>query len=77
MKTTQEYFKMSKEDLRESRNEYGYTKEECKLFDASENTRIFDSLEDLNRSKGWYAVRYKVGEILAMSDGRFALLIND
>lgn len=77
MKTTQEYFKMSKDELQEIRNKYGYTKEECKLFDASENTRIFDSLEDLNGLKGWYADRYKVDEILAMSDGRFALLIND
>lgn len=45
MRTTQEYFEISKEEIQEIRNEYGYTLEECKLFDASESTRIFDNME--------------------------------
>ncbi len=75
MRTTQEYFDMPKEELQEIRNEYGYTREECKLFDESENTIIFGSLEDLNGQKGWYSDRYEVGEALAMTDGRFVLLL--
>ena len=77
MRTTQEYFNMTKKALQEIRNEYGYTKEECMLFDASYNTQLFDSLEHLETSKDFYKnTGYEIGEILQMSNGRFALLLN-
>ena len=77
MKTTIEYYGMKKEELQETVNEYGYTKEECKLLDESENTRFYDILALLEDSKEYYkSMGYKIGETIAMSDGRFALLLN-
>ena len=77
MRTTQEYFNLTTEELQEVRNEYGYTREENKLLDESENTRFYSSLELLEDSKDFYkSMRYAIGETLAMSDGRFALLLN-
>ena len=77
MKTTIEYYGMKKEELQETVNEYGYTKEECKLLDESENTRFYDILALLEDSKEYYkSMGYNIGETIAMSDGRFALLLN-
>lgn len=77
MKTTTEYYGMKKEELQEIANEYGYTKEECKLLDESENTRFYDTLPLLEESKEYYkSMLYEIGETLSMSDGRFALLLN-
>ena len=77
MRTTQEYFNLSIEKLHEVRNEYGYTKEECLLFDESYNTQIFSNLKHLEESKVFYKnMRYEIGETLKLSDGRFALLLN-
>lgn len=77
MRTTQEYFNLSTTELQEIRNEYGYTREECILFDESYNTQLFDSLEHLESSKEFYKnIGYEVGETLQMSNGRFALLLN-
>lgn len=77
MKTTIEYYGMKKEELQETVNEYGYTREECKLLDESENTRFYDTLALLEDSKEYYkSMGYNIGETLAMSDGRFALLLN-
>ena len=68
---------MSREQLEKVINEYGYTKEECFLFDESINTRLYDSLELLEDSKQYYiSMRYEIGEILKMTDGRYALLLN-
>lgn len=76
MKTTQQYFKMSKEELQEIRNEYGYTLEECKLLDESENTIFYNCLEQLENDICWYKnQKYEIGETIAMTDGRFALLL--
>lgn len=76
MRTTQEYFNLSTDKLQEVRNEYGYTKEECMLFDASYNTQLFDNLEHLEDSKDFYKnMRYEIGETLQLSDGRYALLL--
>ena len=77
MRTTQEYFNLSTDKLQEVRNEYGYTKEECMLYDASYNTQLFDSLEHLETSKDFYKnTGYDIGETLQMCNGRFALLLN-
>lgn len=77
MRTTQEYFNLSTDELQEIRNEYGYTKEECLLFDESEKTLLFDSLGHLEESKEFYKnMRYEIGETLKMTNGRYALLLN-
>ena len=76
MKTTQEYFKMSKEELQAIHNEYGYTREECMLLDASGYTQFYNNITDI--TSDWYISNgYHLDEIIAMSDGRFTLLIND
>lgn len=77
MKTTIEYYGMIKEELQRTANKYGYTKEECKLLDESENTRFYDTLELLEGNKEWYkSMGYNIGETIEMTDGRFALLLN-
>ncbi len=76
MRTTQEYFNLSTDELQEIRNEYGYTKEECLLFDESDDTKFFDNLEHLEGSKDFYkSMRYEIGETLQLSDGRYSLLL--
>ena len=76
MRSTQEYFDLSTDELQEVRNEYGYTKEECLLFDESDDTKLFDNLEHLEESKEFYKnMRYEIGETLRMTNGRFALLL--
>ncbi len=76
MRTTNDYFNMSNEELQKVANEYGYTKEECLLFDGSENTRIFESLENLENSKPWYIGQgYGIGEILQMTTNQYALFL--
>lgn len=77
MRTTQEYFNLTIEELQEVRNKYGYTKEECLLLDESESTRFFESLEHLTESLDFYKANcYTIQDIFSMSDGRYALLLN-
>lgn len=42
-----DYFKLSKAELLEVRNEYDYTREECKLFDDGLNVTFFDSKDEM------------------------------
>lgn len=77
MKTTQEYFNRTTEDLQKVRNEYGYTKEECMLLDESEKTFFFSDLETLSRTEGLRWIqrqRYNIRLLLKMTDGRIAVL---
>lgn len=77
MKTTQEYFKMSEEELQKAANDYGYTRDECKLLDESERTVFYSELEHIEKDKDFYvSQRYEIGEILKMTDGRYALFLN-
>lgn len=77
MRTTQEYFKMSKEKLQKVANDYGYTREECKLLDESEKTVFYNELDQIEEDKAFYiSQKYEIGEILKMTDGRYALLLN-
>ena len=75
MRTTQEYFNMSKEELQEIRNEYGYTREECKLLDEGLEVHFCSdeqsSVEDANwlRRQG-----YTIERVLKMIDGRVAVI---
>lgn len=77
MRTTQEYFKMSKEKLQKVANDYGYTREECKLLDESEKTVFYNELDQIEEDKAFYiSQKYEIGEIFKMTDGRYALLLN-
>ena len=77
MRTTQEYFKMSKEELRKVANNYGYTREECKLLDESERTVFYSESKQIEEDKAFYmSQKYEIGEFLKMTDGRYALLLN-
>lgn len=69
---------MSKEQLQKVVNEHGYTKEECKLLDESAKTIFYNTLADLEMSKSYYiSAQYEIREILKMTDGRYALLLNE
>lgn len=50
IKTT-EYFNMSIDELLEVRNEYGYTREECKILDDGIKVTFFDSIEEYEQEK--------------------------
>jgi predicted oxidoreductase (fatty acid repression mutant protein) len=51
MKTTQEYFNMTSDELLEDSNNYGYTREECKLFDEGVEVVFFDDEKELEEEK--------------------------
>lgn len=73
MRTTQEYFDMTKEELQEVRNEYGYTKEECMLLD--EDARFYS--DDVASADGCSWLRnqgYTIERVLQMTDGKIAVL---
>lgn len=76
MKKTTDHFKISVKKLQEC-DGYGYTMEEKILLDASENTRFYNSIQELEECKSYYKSRhFQIVDILEMSDGRFALLLN-
>lgn len=75
MRTTQEYFNMTKKALQEVRNEYGYTKEECLLLDESINTQFYtDDESSLNGCDWLRSNGYSIYTRLKMTDGRIAVL---
>ena len=76
IKTTQEYFNLTAEQLSEVKNEYGYTKEECKLFDAAEKVSILANLLDAEEDISWMIknMRMECKAILSMINGCIAVL---
>lgn len=73
MRTTQEYFNMTKEELQEVRNECGFTKEECMLLD--EDAHFYN--DDVASTDGCNWLRnqdYTIETVLQMTDGRVAVL---
>lgn len=73
MRTTQEYFNMTKEELQEVRNEYGYTKEECMLLD--EDAHFYN--DDVASADGCNWLRnqgYVIETVLQMTSGKIAVL---
>lgn len=80
MKTTQEYFNLTLDELLEIRNEYGYTKEECLLFDDGVEIVFFDSekelaeerqdFDDYLKSKG-----YEIKETVKTINERIAAIL--
>lgn len=51
MKTTQEYFNLSVDELLTIKNKFGYTKEECLLLDEGIEIIFFDNEEELEEEK--------------------------
>lgn len=81
MKTTTEYFNMSKEELMKIRNEYGYTREECKLLDEGVKVDFLNKESDENTIKDeieWCInnLKLELSEILKMTDGRISIIYN-
>ena len=76
--TTQDYFNMTIEELQEIKNEYGYTKEECKLLDAAIKVSFLNSIEDIadNIKYTVEILRMECINILSMVDGHIAILYN-
>lgn len=75
MRTTQEYFDMTKEELQEVRNEYGYTREECLLLDESVETHFYDNEEDSASGVQWLrSFGLCIETMLKMTGGRIAVL---
>ena len=71
MTTTQKYFEMSKEELREKKNEY--TKEECVLLD--ENAHFYNNEQDSAEGAQWLRKQgYCILTVLKMTDERIAVL---
>lgn len=80
IKTT-EYFNMSIDELLVIRNEYGYTREECKIFDDGLKISFFDSIEEYKqekeRHKNWMQNCYEKLELkveLLMINERVAVV---
>lgn len=81
MKTTTEYFKMSNEDLQRIVNEYGYTREEAKLFDSAFKVILLNSnttQEEIKDAIDWHrsVSRLKLLDILKLTDNRIAVLLD-
>lgn len=81
IKTTQEYFNMSLDELLEIRNEYNYTREECKLFDDGLEIVFFDNEQELiNEQKQFnkHIVnrRFEVKAIVKTINERIAVVLN-
>ena len=79
IKTTEEYFKLSSDELLEVKED-GFTKEECKLFDEGLEIVFFDSKEELNEEKeelNQYVEsrRYEVRAILKTINERLAVIL--
>lgn len=80
MKTTQEYFGLTVDELLEVRNEYGYTREECKLFDDGVKVVFFDSEQEVEDEK-WqfhdYVIsnNFTIKETLKTINERIAVIL--
>lgn len=80
MKTTQEYFNLSIDDLLVT-NEYGYTREENKLFDSGLEIVFFDSLEEMESEKEQFekymcSKEYEIKDIVKTINERIAVILN-
>jgi hypothetical protein len=78
IKTTQEYFNLSVDELSQIKNEYGYTKEDCLMFDDGIAVRFYDTLESLEDGKQYHVnenPRIDVKTTLKTTDNRYALIL--
>ena len=80
IKTTQEYFKLSIDELLEVRNESGYTREECKLFDEGLEIVFFDNENELNNESEKFSEyiktkNYEIKATLKTINERIAVIL--
>lgn len=78
---TTDYFKMSADELLEIRNEYGYTREENKLFDDGLEIVFFDNKQELldeSEQFNQYIIshRFEITAILQTINERLAVVLN-
>lgn len=80
MKTTQEYFNLTMDELLTIRNEYGYTKEECLLFDDGSEIVFFDNEKELENEKEEFnnyiqSKEYEIKETVKTINERIAVIL--
>lgn len=80
IKTTQEYFGLSLDELLEIRNEYGYTREECKLYDEGLEIVFFDSEKEFQDEEEQFkkymeSKRYEIKVKLKTINERLAIVL--
>ena len=76
IQTTQEYFGMTTEQLAEVRNEYGYTREDCKILDDGLKVLFYDKLESIENENDLSYTRLEMKAILKTIDNRYAVILN-
>lgn len=81
VRKTTDYFKMSIDELLEERNDAGYTREECKLFDEAIKVTFFDDITEYEEEKEglekWIKTIISDPELIAILEtinGRIAVL---
>lgn len=80
MKTTQEYFNLTMDELLTIRNEYGYTKEECLLFDDGVEIVFFDNEKELKNEQQEFnnyiqSKEYEIKETVKTINERIAVIL--
>lgn len=80
IKTTQEYFGLTVEQLLEVRNEYDYTREECKLFDDGLEVVFFDNEKEMESEEEEFnsyikSKRYEIKAVLKTINERLAVVL--
>lgn len=82
IQTTQEYFNMTTDELKKVINEYGYTREECKLIDEAVKVSFMPHMKQFESTGVDHELWMKshcnmnCNNVLLMTDGRVALLYN-
>ena len=78
IRTTLEYFGMNREQLAEIRNEYGYTREDNKIFDEGLKVHFFEHFDSINDEEFKSYLKSSDMElkvILKTIDDRFAVIL--
>ena len=80
LKKSTGYFGLTDDELLKNWNEYGYTREECKLFDDGLNVTFFDDMEELETEAEQFSnciesQRYEVKALVETVNGRIAVVL--
>ena len=79
VQTTTKYFGMSADDLSEAINDYGYTREECKILDEGLEVTFFEhrkSIDEKDIKEYTNRTRMELKAILRTTDNRYAVIFN-
>lgn len=79
VQTTTKYFGMSADDLSEVVNDYGYTREECKILDEGLEVTFFEhrkSIDEKDAKSYAERKRMELKAILRTTDNRYAVIFN-